>query len=112
MRPEALADSFVKVLGTFAVLEENGTYLNTSPAGEPQLGKRGLYRLMGGDSAESIDERALLWVLNLSDGRFDLLDIATRADMPFQQISHAAHALAENGLLREARPGETIGPAS
>ena len=112
VRPEALADSFFKVLGTFAVLEENGTYLNTSPAGEPQLGKRGLYRLMGGDSAESIDERALLWVLNLSDGRFDLLDIATRADMPFQQISHAAHALAENGLLREARPGETIGPAS
>jgi aminopeptidase-like protein len=112
VRPEALADSFFKVLAALAVVEENRKYLNTSPAGEPQLGRRGLYRLMGGDSAERIDELALLWVLNLSDGRHDLLDIATRSGLPFDQISRSASALADHGLLREARAGETIEPAS
>ena len=112
VRPAALADSFFKVLAAFAVVEENRVYLNTSPAGEPQLGKRGLYRLMGGDSAESIDELALLWVLNLSDGRHDLLDVAVRAGLSFEQISRSARALATSDLLREAAPGETIEPVS
>ena len=112
VRPAALADSFFKVLSTFAVVEENKRYINTRPAGEPQLGRRGLYRVIGGDSAESIDELALLWALNLSDGKHDLLEIATRAGLSFEQISRAARALVENDLLREARPGETIEPAS
>jgi aminopeptidase-like protein len=41
-------------------------------------------------------------VLNLSDGRFSLLEIAERAGMQFQEIAVAAHALYEQGLLREA----------
>jgi aminopeptidase-like protein len=112
VRPEALADSFLKVLSAFAVLEENRRYLNTSPFGEPQLGKRGLYRLMGGNTAEHVDELALLWVLNLSDGRHDLLDIAARADLPFEEVNRAARALLDGELLREAEPGETIEPVS
>ena len=43
-------------------------YVNLSPYGEPQLGRRGLYRSAGGAVATPDDERALLWVLNLSDG--------------------------------------------
>ena len=50
VRPEALADSFFKLLSAVAILEENRTYVNLSPYGEPQLGKRGLYRHLGGDS--------------------------------------------------------------
>jgi aminopeptidase-like protein len=42
---------------------------------------------------------AMLWVLNLSDGEHDLLDIAVRSGMPFEQISGAADALKEVGLL-------------
>ena len=112
VRPEALADSLLKVLSAFAVLEENRRYLSTSPFGEPQLGKRGLYRLMGGNTAEHVDELALLWVLNLSDGRHDLLDIAARADLPFEEVNRAARALLDGELLREAEPGETIEPVS
>ena len=33
---------------------------------------------------------ALLWVLNLSDGRHSLLDIAERAEMPFTAVRAAA----------------------
>jgi aminopeptidase-like protein len=33
------------------VLEGNATYLNQNPKGEPQLGRRGLYRAVSGGSA-------------------------------------------------------------
>jgi aminopeptidase-like protein len=102
--PDALADSFFTVVSTLAVLEENRTYLNLSPAGEPQLGSRGLYRTMGGGTEERLDELALRWVLNLSDGCHSLLDIAARARMPFTEIGKAADALLGCELLREAQP--------
>jgi aminopeptidase-like protein len=42
---------------------------------------------------------ALLWVLNQSDGRRSLLQIAERAGMPFADIRTAADRLQEHGLL-------------
>ena len=42
---------------------------------------------------------AVLWTLNLSDGRHSLLDIAERADLPFDHIFAAASALENHGLL-------------
>jgi aminopeptidase-like protein len=66
------------------------TYLNQNPHCEPQLGKRGLYRAIGGQAGEKSMEMALLWVLNLSDGRYSLLDIAERSNLPFQTLAQAA----------------------
>jgi aminopeptidase-like protein len=45
---------------------------------------------------------AMLWVLNLSDGRHTLLDIAERSGLPFPAVREAATALAEHGLLKRA----------
>jgi aminopeptidase-like protein len=42
---------------------------------------------------------ALLWVMNLADGRHSLLDIAERADLPFAIIHAAAEALVRAQLL-------------
>ena len=42
---------------------------------------------------------ARLWVLNLSDGRHSLLDIAERAGLPFRDIKEAARVLFDGGLL-------------
>ena len=38
---------------------------------------------MGGQRSASYDQMALLWVLNLADGRHSLLDMAERAGVPF-----------------------------
>jgi aminopeptidase-like protein len=65
------------------------------------LGRRGLYRSVAGQQENQSRELALLWVLNMSDGRHALLDIADRADLPFGQIQSAADALVEAGLLKE-----------
>jgi aminopeptidase-like protein len=42
---------------------------------------------------------ALLWVLNLADGRHSLLDIAERAGLPFATKGAAADALIAAELL-------------
>jgi aminopeptidase-like protein len=97
---ESLADSFRKYLAVLQVLENNRAYVNLNPKCEPQLGKRGLYRLMGGDRDTGFDQMSLLWVLNLSDGRHTLLDIAERSGYDFTIIQNAAAALLQKDLVR------------
>jgi aminopeptidase-like protein len=99
VRPEYLADSFGKYLAVLNILENNRTCLNLNPKCEPQLGKRGLYRLIGGDRETGFDQMSMLWVLNLCDGSHSLLDIAEQAGYEFTMINNAAGALRENGLL-------------
>jgi aminopeptidase-like protein len=98
VRPEFLADSFRRCLEIVDVLETNTSYINLNPKGEPQLGKRGLYRSVAGGSST---EAGLLWVLNQSDGRHSLLDISDRSGLPYAQVREAAEALLEHELLEE-----------
>jgi aminopeptidase-like protein len=102
VRPASLADSFMKYLAVFQVLENNRVYLNLNPKCEPQLGKRGLYNLIGGDRETGFDQMSMLWVLNLSDGKHSLLDIADRSGYDFTKIHRAASALQESRLLQIA----------
>lgn len=102
VRPAVLTDSFVKSMAVVAVLEKNKKYINQNPKGEPRLGKRGLYRSMGGQADGGIDELPLLWVLNLSDGQHTLLDIAERSGLAFERVQKAASVLCEHGLLKES----------
>jgi aminopeptidase-like protein len=98
--PGHLEQSYRLIAESIAVLEHNRTFRNTSPKGEPQLGRRGLYGAIGGDKNAAAGNMALLWVLNLSDGRHSLLDIAERSDLPFATVRDAAAALLRHGLLR------------
>ncbi len=99
VKAEALQDSLDKCVKVAELIEDNRTYLNNSPKGEPQLGKRGLYQGLGAKEDSRRQELALLWVLNLSDGTNSLLDIAERAKLPFDVIRAAADALAATDLL-------------
>ncbi len=97
---DELAESFDAVVEIVDVLEGESTYVNTSPFGEPQLGKRGLYPTTGGLAAgEAV--LAMLWALALSDSETGLLAIAERADLPFASLRSAADRLLEAGLLRD-----------
>jgi len=101
VRAEFLADSLSIYLEVIEVLESNNTYRNLFPKCEPQLGKRGLYRLVGGNPDAGQREMALLWVLNMSDGNHSLLEIGERSGVSFRHLRHAADLLLENGLLSE-----------
>ncbi|MER7127961.1 DUF4910 domain-containing protein [Streptosporangium saharense] len=99
--PEAMADTLETCWEVTRVLEGNRRYLNLSPYGEPQLGRRGLYGSLGGRSDTKQTQMAMLWVLNLSDGEHTLLDIAEQSNLPFATVAEAAQALRGAGLLKE-----------
>ncbi|WP_177242498.1 DUF4910 domain-containing protein [Amycolatopsis marina] len=99
---ESMSDTLATCREAFAVLDRNRTYVNLSPYGEPQLGRRGLYDSLGGRSDAKQAQLAMLWVLNLSDGEHSLLDVADRAELPFDTVVAAADALRDAGLLKEA----------
>ena len=108
IRPESLAEAVDTCLELVDVLESNRRCINLSPYGEPQLGRHGLYRSAGGAVATPDDERALLWVLNQSDGHSSLLDIARQLRAPLPHRSTGSRAAREAGLLasRIERPGQ------
>jgi aminopeptidase-like protein len=100
VQPHYLGDSFSIYLSVLSILESNNKYLNQNPKCEPQLGKRGLYTATGGQSNTIVDQMALLWVLNLSDGQHTLLDISERSGLEFDLIKSAVDALLETDLLQ------------
>jgi len=101
IRPEHLGASYEMIWDAIEILEKNRRFRNLAPKCEPQLGRRGLYASVGGDKDGAARAMAMLWVLNFSDGRHNLLDIAERADMRFDVIAEAAERLVESGLLED-----------
>lgn len=102
IRAEHLAASFRWIVQTLDVLERDRSLVNLCPKGEPQLGRRGLYGTIGGEKDAWTQSMALLWTLNLSDGEHSLLDIAERANLPFDVIASVAALLEGHGLLAAA----------
>lgn len=101
VQPAALETSLALCATIVATLDGNARYLNLLPRGEPQLGKRGLYRIIGSQQHARTREMAMLWVLNYSDSEHTLLDIAERAGLPFRDLREAADALLAHQLLAD-----------
>jgi len=81
-----------------AVLEANGSFQNLSPFGEPQLGRRGLYPTLG--TAEATQETsATMWLLNMSDGEHDLLQVSEQSGHSVALLRTLADRCVASGLL-------------
>ncbi|PSC03993.1 peptidase M28 [Alsobacter soli] len=100
--PEHLASSYDLIVAALDILEGDRLLKRTRPECEPQLGKYGLYGSVGGAPASPDRHMALLWTLNLADGRHTLLDMAERSGLPFASICAAADAALGAGLLVDA----------
>jgi len=100
VQPEFLEDSYSKYLQTIFILENNKKYLNLSPKCEPHLGKRNLYRPIGGQKVSKESELAIFWMLNFSDGLHDILDISEKSGLKFEILLDAAEKLKKNNLLK------------
>lgn len=124
VKKESLNDSFSTYLSIIYALEQNNRktntkvsnenkiitnskkgpfYLNLNPKCEPHLSKRGLYNKFGATKEtpeEMIDKFALLWLLNLSDGKHSLSDIANRSGLEIRILKKAANYLLKCGLLK------------
>jgi len=120
------AESLVETLKIYMMaiekIEMNKTYRSLHPYGEPQLGKRGLQPLIGGQikqrannfdtdhskriyqiSEDNIirgnDLDAILWIMFWSDGKTSLLDISEKIGMPMKQLYEIAENLCQSALL-------------
>jgi aminopeptidase-like protein len=100
VKAEFLADTYRKYLNTIFVLENNKKYLNLNPKCEPQLGKRGLYRQIGGQKTSKDSEAAMFWLLSFSDGSHDLIDISEKSGIQFEILHDVALKLQESKLLK------------
>lgn len=99
VRPDRLEEAFATLLEIVEAVEAaDHQYRNTCPYGEPRLGKRGLFRPIGGSGLSRLEE-ARLWALNLSDGAHSVLDIVERSQLGFPTVTTAIAELRACGLL-------------
>ncbi len=102
VKPQALDQSYAVLAALLDLLDANRTYERIDGRGEPQLGRRGLYRAIAGQKeAGGASQMDLLWVLNLADGKHSLLQMADRADIAFSRIRKAAELALDADLIRE-----------
>ena len=87
---DEILDIYLKVI---YIIENDKIFKNKYSKCEPQLGKRGVY------SSSSEDNLVFKWLLNMSDGKNSLLDIAIRSNINFDKIKKASDILYTKGLL-------------
>ena len=97
---ESLDFSYRLVAQCLEILETDCCPVNLQPHCEPQLGRRGLYQAMGGDSERVERQMAMLWVLNQADGSNSLLDIARKSGIRYSLIRETSDILRAHELLR------------
>lgn len=107
---DALGLSYRLIMIVLEILENDGTFVSTNQKCEPQLGKRGLYALLGGDKEAAAKQMTMLWTLAYCDGQHSLLDIAERANVPFSEVKRMSELLQEHGLLKPVTAGHDHGP--
>jgi aminopeptidase-like protein len=102
VKPQALNQSYEVVASLLDLLDANWMYARTDGRGEPQLGRRGLYRAIAGQKeAGGASQMDLLWLLNLADGKHNLLEMAERAGIPFGRLQKAVRLALDADLIRE-----------
>lgn len=101
VRPDALEHSFNTLTQISERLEASSArlFINNSPKCEPRLGKHGLYHAFGSRPDAQEMQEAILWSLNLCDGRHSLADIADRSGVSEELLNEATTLLEEHGFL-------------
>ncbi|MGH8177909.1 MAG: DUF4910 domain-containing protein [Steroidobacter sp.] len=96
---QSLAEALELCAETVRNLQCVRTYRNLSPKCEPQLGRRGLYDSIGGESDKKSAQMALLWMLSYSDGSRSTLDISDLSGLQLDVLHRAAERLQDAQLL-------------
>ena len=81
-------------------IDNSKKYISLNPKCEPQLGKRGLYRMIGGQKDSDLDQMNMFWLLCFSDGNHSLKYIANRSNIEFGILEKTANLLCEKNLLQ------------
>ena len=95
-------DALLTIINRFEDSEHIGflVYQSLAPFGEPQLGKRGLFRSLSVKQRED-QEIAMWWVLNYCDGHHNLFEIAMMSDLPVSLLYETIVNLCDHNLLQK-----------
>lgn len=96
----AMKKSVLKYLEIIDVIEKNQIYINTMPYCEPQLGKRGLYPTLRSHKENQGFLDAMMWILNLADGKHDLIDTSIKSKIPLSELVPVIEKLLSDGILK------------
>jgi aminopeptidase-like protein len=97
---DAMEKSVLKYLEVIELIEKNEKYINKMPFCEPQLGKRGLYPTLGSQKGTVDFVKAMMWILNLSDGENDLITISEKSKIAVKDLIPVIDKLIENEILK------------
>ena len=96
---EAMEGSVAKYLDIIKLIEMNRKYINQFPYCEPQLGKRNLYPTLS-EKNKDIEIEAMMWILNYSDGKYDLIDIIEKSKINYKIILKVTDKLLSNKIIK------------
>jgi len=96
---DAMTKALEAYLKIVSALEGNWVWKTNFPFCEPQLGKRGLYPTLGAQKQRERKVEALMWILNLADGKSDLLEIAERSGCEVEMLISVASEAEVAGLI-------------
>jgi aminopeptidase-like protein len=97
--PDGLAGGLKMLTMAVDILETND-FWKLNVLGEPQLGKRGLYPNTSTKSSGS-QVRNLMNVISFLDGKFDLLSIANKCSISYQEVHEIVKELHKVGLVEK-----------
>jgi aminopeptidase-like protein len=103
--PNGLNDSYNFYLKCIELIENNHIYVNTKIC-EPQLGKHGLYNMVGGRTKsnnifEKIDPQHFRRILYYLDGNNDLISISNILNIELQLIYKIIKILLDKKLIKK-----------
>jgi len=101
VKPEKLEESLELISTVLEEIERQEVYLNLYPKGEPMLGKRGLFKVIGGDAQSKDLQMAILWMLNMSDGDHSMCFISELSGIDMETIQRAKELLLGVELLKK-----------
>jgi len=96
--PQGLAGGYRAIRLCLEVIERDG-FPVCQIIGEPQLGRRGLYKNVSSHRGDG-RSRLMLHFLSYADGLNSLLDIAEKCDCPIWQLYPLVETLIQNGLIK------------
>ena len=102
----SLEDSIKVFLNLIELNEKNIFYVNRLGFGEPQLGKRKLYKDLSAFNAFNSDldmiTNNLFWILSLADGKTSSLEIFDKCKSNIKNFNKSINLLTEKGLIRKS----------
>jgi aminopeptidase-like protein len=98
--PDGLAGGLKMLTMAVDILETN-EHWKINVLGEPQLGKRDLYPNTSTKSSSS-QVRNQMNVISFLDGSLDLLSIANKCQMPYQEVLEIVEKLHKAGLVEKS----------